>query len=222
MQRSLQITSDGSHTIAVPELNATYHSKYGAIQESEHIFINAGLKPLLNKHSTLSIFEMGMGTGLNVLLTLQQAIEQKQAIHYTTLELFPLMKEEHSALNYCTLPALQNLNKYFELIHDNPWNSATFIHPLFRLVKLQQSFVHLNTVGKFHLIYYDAFAPSAQPELWTKSIFQKLYSMLYEGGVLITYCSKGIVQRTMQSVGFIVEKQPGPKGKREIVKALKP
>jgi tRNA U34 5-methylaminomethyl-2-thiouridine-forming methyltransferase MnmC len=221
LQRFLQITSDGSHTFFVPELNATYHSKHGAIGESEHIFINEGLKPLLHKYSTLSVFEMGMGTGLNVLLTLQQAIEKNQLIHYTAIELFPLTEKEYTALNYCSVPALENLDKYFKLIHNSAWNSAAFIHPLFRLVKLQELLTRLNIAGKFHLIYYDAFAPDVQPELLTIAVFKNLYSMLHAGGILVTYCSKGVVQRAMRTAGFIVEKLPGPKGKREILKAVK-
>jgi len=221
MERVIQLTADGSHTIAIPAMQVTYHSMYGAIQESMHVFIESGLKPLLHNYQTIHIFEMGFGTGLNALLSFQCAMQHDQKIYYYAVELFPLQMHEYSSLNY--VAQLQNdlLQLYFIQMHEGVWEKDIIIHPLFTLHKTNQSFFNLSTYHPFNLIYFDAFAPSAQRELWTQEVFEKIFYLLGENGTLVTYCSKGDVRRAMIAAGFKVEKLPGPPGKREMIRAVK-
>ena len=221
MKRIIQLTGDGSHTIAIPELKVTYHSIHGAIQESMHVFVDAGLKPLLHALNTICIFEMGFGTGLNALLTLQQAILHQQKIYYYAIELFPLQQQEYNELNYTTLLKDESLQNYFEQMHACAWNTNIELHPLFTLHKTNASLLNLSVDHIFNLIYYDAFAPDAQPELWTKEVFLKIASLLIANGVLVTYCSKGDVRRAIKAAGLTVEKLKGPPGKREMLRAIK-
>lgn len=222
--RIIQLTEDGSHTIAVPELNTTYHSKHGAIQESMHVFIKHGLhfllKSLTAKTETINVFEVGFGTGLNVWLSLNEAIEHDKKIFYQTIEPYPLSIDEAEKLNY-PLTINKDLQKYFFQLHTCEWNKEILIHPLFLFEKLNVSLQNFTTSKKFHLIYFDAFDANAQPEMWTENIFRKMFDILYSNGILVTYCSKGIVRRAMQVAGFNVEKLIGPPGKREIVRAVK-
>lgn len=221
MHREIQKTSDGSHTISIPEMNITYHSIHGAIQESFHIFIQAGLKQLLHQHGTICIFEMGFGTALNALLSLQEAIANHQKIFYYAVELFPLQRKEYEQLNYPSQLNNEFLRSYFFRMHECDWEKDISIHPLFTLHKTNQSLLNLKTDHHFHLIYFDAFAPNVQSELWTEQVFNKMYRLLYHTGILVTYCSKGIVRRTMKAAGFTVEKLSGPPGKREMLRAVK-
>jgi tRNA U34 5-methylaminomethyl-2-thiouridine-forming methyltransferase MnmC len=184
MKRIIQLTDDGSQTINVAETNITYHSTYGAIQESMHVFINAGLQPLLNTKNELHIFEMGFGTGLNVLLTLQEAIQHKQKIYYNAIDLLPLEKEIYEQLDYTTQLNNQDLQTYFSKLHSCNWEEEVCIHPLFTFYKSLTSLMDFSTPKQFDLIYFDAFDPAAQPELWTETIFHKLFSMLVPDGVL--------------------------------------
>ncbi|MDF2186860.1 tRNA (5-methylaminomethyl-2-thiouridine)(34)-methyltransferase MnmD [Paraflavitalea sp. CAU 1676] len=216
------ITADGSATIAIPDMQVTYHSKHGAVQESEHVFLAAGLTPLLRQHTTLRIFEMGFGTGLNALLTLIQAASQQQMIHYQSVEAYPLEPAITDQLNYIEQLQRPDLTDEFHQLHTSPWGQSTTITPWFTLVKFHTSLFDLPPIEPVHLIYYDAFAPGAQPELWTTDAFAQLFNLLLPGGVLVTYCSKGDVRRAMQAAGFVVEKIPGPPGKREMVRAHRP
>ena len=219
MQRKLILTSDGSHTISLPGLNATYHSIHGAIQESRHVFIEAGLKSgTPAKAGNLNIFEVGFGTGLNALLTVIEAEKLQTGIYYETVEQFPLDSHETSLLNYCKQLGRDDLQPLFERLHHCEWEKEIQLKPDFIFKKSQIDLLTFGTSGTFELIFFDAFAPNVQPELWTKDIFEKMFAMLEPGGVLVTYCSKGDVRRAMQAAGFIVEKLPGPKGKREIVR----
>jgi len=222
MNRQIQVTEDGSHTIALEDTGITYHSTHGAIQESLHVFINAGLKPLLYKQKTVHVFEMGFGTGLNALLSLQAALEFGDCVNYIAAEQFPLVTEEFELLNYCEVLKKKDLQPYFTLMHAAHWGEDVYITPGFILHKIKQSVVNLTLPQQFDIIFFDAFAPADQPELWTKDIFEKMYNMLENGGVLVSYCSKGNVRRTLKAVGFNVEKLQGPPGKREITRATKP
>ena len=217
MNRVVQNTADGTPTIAIPDMQVTYHSKYGAVQESRHVFIQAGLQPLLTKYAVIRIFEMGFGTGLNALLTLEQAIEQGQAIYYQAVEKYPLNEDEINELNYTQILS----REYFIVLHQCNWNEPVVIHPFFTLYKNHIRLQDFTAATPFHLVYYDAFAPAAQPELWTQQIFEQLYAMLTNEGVLVTYCSKSDVRRNMLAAGFNVEKLPGPPGKREMLRAIK-
>jgi tRNA U34 5-methylaminomethyl-2-thiouridine-forming methyltransferase MnmC len=205
-------------------MNVTYHSTHGAIQESEHVFIQAGLNQALTVHSSVSILEMGFGTGLNALLTLIEAEAHKKAIHYTAIELYPLEAEQIGTLNYCGQLNRNDLQHNFATLHTSAWQTDIPITEYFTLYKSGTDLLKFepSQAGQqFHLIYFDAFAPTAQPQLWTSAVFEKLFNLLSPGGLLVTYCSKGNVRRAMQAAGFRVEKLAGPPGKREMVRAWK-
>jgi len=215
------ITNDGSHSLLNTELNETYHSVHGALQESIHVFIKMGLEPLMNKNPLdLSILEIGFGTGLNALLTLREATKNKQtAIEYHSLEAFPLTEQVWQQLNYTDTIGHQ---QEFHKMHKALWNHSEQILPNFQLFKqhqtLQQAIFKSNSID---LIYYDAFAPSKQPELWTLEILEKVVSTLKLNGVFVTYCAKGQLKRDLKSLGLTVETLPGPPGKKEMVRAVK-
>jgi len=211
VKREIILTGDGSHTISVPEMNVTYHSVHGAIQESVHVFIQAGLR----------VLEIGFGTGLNALLTLLEADKHMNRIYYTAVELYPLNETEISQLNYCEQLNVPHYKPLFEKMHQCEWEEMSEITDNFRLTKTKCNLLDFSTENLFYLIYFDAFDPAAQPGLWTKEVFEKLYSMLNEGGIVVTYCSKGDVRRAMQSAGFHIEKIPGPPGKKEMIRATK-
>ena len=218
MKRSLQITADLSHTVLVDDLDITYHSRHGAVQESQHVFIEAGLKAIqLEPKEQIHIFEMGLGTGLNAWLTWQFAQTHTRNIDYTAVELFPLEATIYKELNYVD----DSKKHQFELLHSCSWNEPHQLDHHFHFEKKQLDIRQLEIENKFHLIYYDAFAPSAQPELWTQALFEKLYSSLQANGILVTYCSKSDVRRAMLAAGFLVEKLPGPPRKREMLRAKK-
>ncbi len=220
--RTIQITADGSHTIAVPDLNITYHSKYGAIQESRHVFIQTVFKYFLNldKIETVHILEIGFGTGLSALLSLNEALQLQQKIYYETIEPFPITMDEVSVLNYVERIS-QNLHDEFLLMHSCAFNKDVIVNYSFSFKKINNELQNFQSTGKFHLIYFDAFDPNTQPELWTKAIFEKLHKLLYNNGMLVTYCSKSIVRKALLAAGFSVEKLKGPPHKREIIRAVK-
>lgn len=222
MHREIILTKDGSHTVSVPGMNVSYHSLHGAIQESMHVFIEAGFRQSPG-HEILHIFEMGFGTGLNALLTFIEAEKIKQPVLYTSLELFPLNNNEIDQLNYCRQLTREDLEPVFHQLHSCEWEKQVRISDYFTLQKINASLSDenspLSSIQPVHLVYYDAFAPAAQPELWTVAVFEKLYTLLAPGAILVTYCSKGDVRRAMQAAGFSIEKIPGPPGKREMVRA---
>jgi tRNA U34 5-methylaminomethyl-2-thiouridine-forming methyltransferase MnmC len=204
----------------VPELNVSYHSKHGAIQESKHIFIEAGLKQVLRDKNEIRVLEMGFGTGLNALLTFIETENKGGNIYYETVELFPIPVFAASNLNYTEVLNRHDLDAVFMLLHECPWSQSCKVSDKFTLLKRNEAIETIILTGKFDLIYFDAFDPVAQPQLWTADVFINLFRAMNPGGLLLTYCSKGVVRRAMQEAGFSVEKIPGPKGKREIVKAV--
>ncbi len=219
MKREIITTKDGSHTIVIPEISVAYHSYNGAVQESMHVFIHAGLRWYLGQNAyarPVRIFEMGFGTGLNAYLTALEAGNKNFSVHYTAIEPFPLLPEEALLLNYAATKTEKSL---FAQLHQIAWNEDVLIAPNFTLHKQQERLSHFVLAQPVDIIYFDAFAPSAQPELWTEEVFRKMYGMLRPGGALVTYCSKSIVRRAMQAAGFRVTKIPGPWGKREMVRA---
>lgn len=220
VKRQVLLTADGSHTLALENSDVTYHSRHGAITESRHVFIDAGLHYVTHHYPSgpVHVLEMGFGTGLNALLTAMEAKQSSRQIIYTSLETQPLTASEYERLNYGE--QLHALALYLRL-HTAEWNKAVDVDPLFRLQKMQCSLQDFSGDQLFHCIYFDAFAPGEQPELWTTDIFQKLYQQLLPGGVLVTYCSKSDVRRSMLAAGFTVSKLPGPPGKREMVRARK-
>lgn len=219
-QRRLIETEDGSHTVLVEDSGVTYHSTHGAIQESQHVFIQAGLhaaqKAFPGEH--LRILEMGFGTGLNAFMTAIEALRSDVPIRYTAIEAFPLALATAISLNY---PERLGHEVLFNAIHLATWNSLSHIHETFSIKKRDKDLLHYQPAEQQHLIYFDAFAPEAQPELWTEAVFAKLAEHTIAKGILVTYCSKGKVRRAMQAAGWKVEKLPGPPGKREMVRAIR-
>lgn len=214
MKRSIIETSDGSHTIHVEGIDETYHSRHGAVQEAMHVFINHGLKSISKKDGPIEIFEMGFGTGLNAWLT---AISAEQPVKYTGLEAFPVEKEMYDQLNYA-----ESRKELYSAIMLSEWGSWKRISEQFMLLKIHDK---LETVSlpkeNYDLIYYDAFGPRAQEELWKIEPIEKICESLKIGGVLVTYCAQGQFKRNLKASGMKVESMPGPPGKREMTRAVK-
>ena len=212
-ERHITQSADGSTTLWVPGLDEHYHSIHGALTESQHVFIEAGLKAIGT--SNVRILEVGLGTALNARLTLDQAQQDGRSIAYDALEKFPLTKEEIEAVG------LQGMSKEAPFLTATP-GAVTQITEEFTfrlLVEDVKSFK--GEQGSYDLIYFDAFAPSAQPDLWTDAVFENMYGLLKPGGALVTYCAKGVVKRSMKAAGFEVEALPGPPRKREMTRAWK-
>lgn len=220
MERKIIITDDGSSSIYLPEWDETYHSKHGAIQEAYHVFIKNGLD-LFKNNSKLAILEIGFGSGLNCFITFIEAGKRNLKIDYEGVDAYPLKAEEILQLNYIQQLNIQNEGNLFEKIHAIPWNKRQIIEPDFSLKKRKQFFEDIDEINKYDLVYFDAFGARVQPELWTEAIFKKMYDALKNKGVLVTYSAKGSVRRAMQTVGFTVERLPGPPGKREMLRGTK-
>jgi tRNA U34 5-methylaminomethyl-2-thiouridine-forming methyltransferase MnmC len=219
MLQELFVTEDGSHSIRVPHLNVTYHSKHGAIKESVHVFIESGLNYLNKKE--ISVLEVGFGTGLNALLTLIEADKNGLKIIFDVVELYPLDSVCVSSLNYLSILKAPRLAQAFAHMHACEWDVAAKISGQFELKKIRGDIRYVELTGNYDIVYFDAFDPVVQPELWTVDVFRKIFNVATQGCVLVTYCSKGIVRRAMTEAGFSVSKIAGPKGKREIVRAVK-
>ena len=214
MNLTIQNTDDGSKTIYSEAFKETYHSVNGAITESMHVFINTGFN--VCKRNPMKIFEVGFGTGLNALLTLQEAKRQNIAIEYDSIELYPLESEVYNQLAYCA-----NEPDLLKSMHDAPWEREIEISSGFLLHKMRDDLVKFYPTDTYDLVYFDAFSPVTQPELWTEEVFEKIFAHMNNGGILTTYCAKGVVRRTLEKVGFKTERLPGPPGKREILRARK-
>lgn len=224
MRREIFITEDGSSSLRLPEWNEQYHSKHGAIQEAEHVFLKSGLEHFLENYAVnnrLSILEIGFGTGLNALLTAIFAQNENLDIHYTGLEAYPIEKKEWENLNYPSQIRNDSTKLLFDKIHTSEWESFAKISDNFHLKKEKELFQDFAESDAFDLIYFDAFGAQVQPELWELSIFEKMFKSLHHTGLLVTYSAKGSVKRAMQAAGFQIEKIPGPPGKREMLRALK-
>ena len=216
---SLIRTSDGSHSVYNSLLNEHYHSTFGALRESNHVFIEAGLKSLTVIPKPLRILEVGFGTGLNALFTLLESKRPDLKIEYTALEPFPLDQIILNELNYISFPCLSDMAPEFNLMH-SVQSGVLDLSENFRLIRSTAGLID-SALTPAHLIYFDAFAPDVQPELWTAGVFQKLYDCLQPGGVLVTYCAKGEVKRNMKKAGFAIERLAGPPGKREMTRATR-
>jgi tRNA U34 5-methylaminomethyl-2-thiouridine-forming methyltransferase MnmC len=212
----LKLSEDGSHTLYVPELDEHYHSVYGARTESMHVFIDTGLEHITKKN--IRILEIGFGTGLNALLTALHKGEK--IIEYHSLEKYPLNPGLENILQFAEKEDNET-KAVFNKIHKADWNKPADIIPGFKLLKLEADLLTYEFTKKYDLIYFDAFAPDVQPELWTIDIFRKLYNTMNPAAVLTTYSAKGTVRRALQSAGFSVERLPGPPGKREMLRAVK-
>jgi tRNA U34 5-methylaminomethyl-2-thiouridine-forming methyltransferase MnmC len=211
-------TGDGSHTLYVPKLNEHYHSVHGAVQESTHVFINNGLNSC--KADPIFILEIGFGTGLNALLTATRCNSGVREIHYTTIEKHPLKDEITGSLNHYKF-AGEHGKKLFQLIHSAAWNKSVRICRQFYLEKIENDFTKIHLHGNYDLIYFDAFGPDKQPEMWTKEMFSGIASVTNKDGILVTYSAKGEVRRSLKECGFEVSLLPGPPGKRQMIRAVK-
>ncbi len=212
------ITEDSSHSLKHQLLDETYHSMHGAIQESVHTFIDAGLRQ--SENSPLRVLEIGFGTGLNAFLTFLEAEIKQLQIAYTAVELYPISMEVAESLNYADMLAKDKKDVFYHL-HSAPWQEKISISSNFELYKLKADFVDLQLSDHFDVVYFDAFSPEKQAAMWTADRFQMIYDACNPHAVLTTYCAKGAVRRAMQSVGFTVERIEGAKGKREMLRARK-
>ena len=212
-----EITTDGSHTLYIPELDEHYHSVKGAVSESLHVYVGLGFHhAIAQRQSTapIRIFEVGFGTGLNALLTLEAAREAGVCVEYTSIELYPLDWQQAPTLNYKN-PSL------FKQIHDAPWDEKVVVTEHFTLLKVHGDIL-TTAIPASDVVYFDAFAPEKQPHLWSPLLFSRIYEAMVPGGIMTTYCAKGVVRRMMQHIGFTVERLQGPpQGKREVLRATK-
>lgn len=240
MQPTLITTADGSHSLYVKDLDEHYHSIHGAIQEAQHVFIKTGIQHLVSQHyKTINILEMGFGTGLNTLLSYLEAEKLNLKLNYTSLEAFPLNAEIVSQLNYVELISASNnetqpfdsalgdaqhdssIKIVFQQLHTCDWENKTKLSKNFNLLKIKNTLQEIKFTSTFDLIFFDAFGPRVQPEMWTEELFAKIFESTNKNGCLVTYCAKGEVKRTLKKVGFTVETLPGPPRKREMVRGTK-
>jgi len=220
----VRITADGSSTLYVPALDEHYHSTHGALQEAQHVYLTAGLEPALpTANDRLCVLEVGFGTGLNALLTLQRSLASPVPIYYDTIEKYPLpaaVIEQLGVKSYILNPELLD---YHQHLHAASWGMPVALTQRFALLKLAGALQDTPLPeDTYQVIYFDAFAPEKQPDMWTDEVFAQLYAATAPGGVLVSYCAKGSFRRSLKAAGWLVEKLPGPAGKREMTRARKP
>lgn len=214
-------TQDGSHSLLSHQFGVSYHSKYGAIQESRHVFIEAGLKArMLLDDQPIRILEFGFGTGLNAVLSYQIAEELKRPVYYEGMEAYPVSMDFVDQLNYPDQLGIES--SLFRQLHELNWDERHELSPNFTFRKVQTRFEEMNYETEFDVIFFDAFAPNAQADLWEAPLLRKAFKALRPRGYLVTYCAKGVVKRTLKAIGFKVETLPGPPGKREMIRGVKP
>lgn len=216
----LQLTEDGSHTLCIESMNETYHSYAGALTESIHVFIHKGFE-MMKSQKEVSILEVGFGTGLNALLTLEYAKKNYQVVTYHTLEPFPLTLDLISQLQFGYLTEDDTMKEYLRLLHGCEANIQESITPFFHFTRIEKTLQETTLSSVYDVIYFDAFAPKKQPEMWELSVLQKCTNLLRKGGVFITYCANGQFKRNLRSLGFELNNPPGIKGRREITQAIK-
>jgi len=222
LKRSIITTADGSKTIQIEDWNEQYHSIHGALQEAKHVYIENGLHEFLQRQPNqkhINILEIGFGTGLNAMLSATDELALQKSILYHSIEAYPVSSDELQALNYSSLLTLKS--EIFDQLHSASWNKESQITKHFVLKKRQELFADIKDVNTFDIVYFDAFSPRVQPDLWIPSIFKMMYTAMRFGGILVTYSAKGSVRRAMQEVGFEVKRLAGPPGKREMLRATK-
>lgn len=215
------VTEDGSHSLLNVEMNETYHSRHGAILESKYVFIEKGLNYFFGENSSkaISVLEIGFGTGLNAWLSWQWAEKQNTSLMYYALEAFPVSEEIWKSLNYT---ATDSEVSKFRQMHNAPWQQWQPMDDSFTLFKEETTLqVAALPPNHFDLIYFDAFAPNKQPEMWELPMLEKIVSAMKAQAVFVTYCAKGQLKRDLKSLGLVMESLPGPPGKREMVRAIK-
>lgn len=209
-------------TLSVPNSDEHYHSMHGALQESNHVYIQNGLLQI--QKSAVRILEIGLGTGLNCLLTYDTFLksENMHLIEYTAVESHPVDPDIIAELGYHNQIKSIDSEKFLKQLHTSPANTtfeaATNFYCLLHHRKIEEITLPKN---EYDLVYFDAFGPRTQPEMWSEEILQKMFDSIDSGGMLLTYCAKGSVKRSLRSIGFLVESLPGPPGKREITRAIK-
>lgn len=222
MKRIVERTDDGYNTLYIPEMDEHYHSVKGAYTESKHIFIDMGF--LHSESLCPKILEIGFGTGLNAVLTLIEAERCRKVVEYDTLELYPLDWELIESMSY-TASFEGKYKDLFKTMHNSPWNESIELSECFSIRKIKCNFTDIGSWydgGVYDIVYFDAFAPEKQPEMWNISLFRHISRMMHRGSILVTYCAKGCIRRALQDCGFEVERLPGPpNGKREILRATK-
>ena len=219
MKREIIITDDGSTTIRIPDWDENYHSTHGAIQEAKHVFIKNGLN-LFQKQDSISILEIGFGTGLNTFITFLETLT-KDKVNYVGIEAYPISEEEIAQMNYVSELEAEKYQDVFNKMHSCDWESQQKITDNFTLTKRKQFFQDIEDKEQYDLIYFDAFGFPLQPELWSEVIFKKMYEALLPKGTLVTYACSSSIKNAMLSVGFSIEKLPGAPGKREMLRATK-
>lgn len=220
LKREIVFTEDGSTSLFLADWQEGYHSKHGAIQEAKHVFIKNGLQ--LFENQKVNVLEIGFGTGLNAFITYLEAKKKDQKIDYIGVEAFPVLPAEAALMNYVAQLDAAEEAAVFEKMHQIDWNTKIQISDSFCLTKRLQNFEAISDQSQFDLIYFDAFGYRVQPDLWSTTMFQKMFEALKPGGVLVTYAARGVIKRSMIEVGFLVEKLPGAPGKREMMRARKP
>ncbi len=219
MKIVIEKTADGSTTLYREDIDEHYHSVKGALAESLHVYLETGWKKAAKISRPVRVFEVGFGTGLNAAITAYAALESNIPTEYYSVELYPLPKNTTNLI-YDTLEG--KYREPFKLVNESPWNERIDINPFFSLLKLKDNLLTMNLPMELDVVYFDAFAPEKQPEMWDESIFRKLYKAMKPGAVLTTYCAKGNIRRMLQHIGFLTERLPGPPGgKREILRATK-
>jgi len=219
LKRNIIQTRDGSTTIHIEEWDECYHSRFGAIQEAQHVFIKKGLSLFVNE--PVSILEIGFGTGLNAFITFLEYPKFNQKIDYVGVEAYPVTADEANLMNYVAELNAENQRTVFEKLHQCSWDVPHVLNEDFVFTKRNQFFADIIDIGKFDLIYFDAFGYDVQPELWTARIFETMYKALKNKGILVTYAARGVIKRNMIEAGFLVEKLEGAPGKREMFRAIK-
>lgn len=219
MKRTIEKTADGSCTLFVPEMEEHYHSVNGALQESRHVFFQAGWEEL--DRTRYRILEFGFGTGLNALLAVSRSECEGVEVTYYTIEKFPLSADLWQQLHYESLP-VEGAGRWFSGLHESPWDENVSLTSRFILHKILGDFHEVSFPEQIDLVFFDAFAPDKQPEVWSQQLFDRIFRVMAPGGVLVTYCAKGVVRRMLQQAGFVVERIPGPPGKREMLRARVP
>ena len=216
------LTGDGSPSLLHQAFGLTYHSRHGALQESRHVFIHNGLQYVANKFGpNISVFELGFGTGLNAALSAIEAQRLDRHINYIGIDKYPLTESVYGQLPFENVFSGNDL-QLTKRILTAPWHLTQNISPYFNLEKIEVDILNFQHVSQYHVVYFDAFDPEAQPSLWQRTIFEKLFKALHAGGVLVTYCAKGKVKRLLRDIGFEVQTLNGPPGKREMTRAIKP
>ena len=218
-------TRDGSSSLLIPEMNETYHSTHGAITESEYVFLKMGLHHYIEQHpkqKIINILEIGFGTGLNAWLTAWSVINLDIEIRFTSIEKFPLAQALVEQLNYKDKKESEKAKELFDHMHKGSWGECFHVSDNFEMEKIETDiFEYSPELSSFDLIYFDAFAPSKQPEMWSQEVLKKMYDVLKPEGVFVTYCAQGQFKRDLKAVGFQTEELDGPPGKKEMTRGTK-